>query len=161
MPFDVDTPVAIRTLGNRRGIVVASEGRERYRVRVEGIVVTCREEDLAAIAEATRKGTRKKRQEARAAADAPQAEDGRRPAGEPAGRTARVDLHGMRVEEALSRVDDEINRALLDGEDRLEVVHGRGSGRIREALHRHLASMTVVAAFRLDARNPGVTWVHF
>jgi dsDNA-specific endonuclease/ATPase MutS2 len=41
------------------------------------------------------------------------------------------------------------------------VVHGKGSGRLREALHRHLASMTVVVAFRLDPRNPGVTWIHF
>jgi hypothetical protein len=72
----------------------------------------------------------------------------------------RVDLHGLVVEEALARIMEEIDRSLLRGADRVEVVHGKGTGRIRNALHRHLASMAVVAAFRLDPRNAGVTWVH-
>jgi len=72
-----------------------------------------------------------------------------------------VDLHGLLVEEALARVVDEIDRSLLRGADRVEVVHGKGTGRIRDALHRHLASIPVVAALRLDPKNPGVTWVHF
>jgi len=72
-----------------------------------------------------------------------------------------LDLHGLVVDEALARVVDEIDRSLLRGADRVEVVHGKGSGRLRDALHRHLASMTVVVAFRLDPRNPGVTWIHF
>jgi dsDNA-specific endonuclease/ATPase MutS2 len=40
-------------------------------------------------------------------------------------------------------------------------VHGKGSGRIREALHRRLAALPVVAAFRLDPANAGVTWIYF
>jgi DNA mismatch repair protein MutS2 len=72
-----------------------------------------------------------------------------------------VDLHGLTVEDALARVVEAIDAALRRGADRLEVVHGRGSGRIRDALHRHLTTMTVVASFRLDPRNPGVTWISF
>jgi dsDNA-specific endonuclease/ATPase MutS2 len=40
------------------------------------------------------------------------------------------------------------------------VVHGKGSGRIRDALHRELAALPVVASFRLDPQNAGVTWVY-
>jgi DNA mismatch repair protein MutS2 len=72
-----------------------------------------------------------------------------------------VDLHGLGVEEAIARVVDEIDDALVRGADRIEVVHGKGSGRIRDALHRHLATMPVVAEFGLDQGNPGVTWVRF
>lgn len=61
----------------------------------------------------------------------------------------------------MARVVDGIDRALLDGADRLEVLHGKGSGRIKEALHQRLASMRVVVSFELDPDNPGVTWVHF
>ena len=40
-------------------------------------------------------------------------------------------------------------------------LHGKGSGRLKEAIHRHLASMPGITTFRLDPRNPGVTWVVF
>jgi DNA mismatch repair protein MutS2 len=65
------------------------------------------------------------------------------------------------VDEALDRMIQEIDRSLLRGADRVEVVHGKGSGRVRAAVQRQLASMPVVAAFRLDPKNEGVTWVHF
>jgi DNA mismatch repair protein MutS2 len=67
----------------------------------------------------------------------------------------------MTVEEAIARVVEEIDLALRRGADRIEVVHGKGSGRIRDALHRELAKIPVIAKFRLDPRNPGVTWVYF
>jgi len=71
-----------------------------------------------------------------------------------------VDLHGLTVEEALARLVNEIDRAIMKGADRVEVVHGKGSGRIKHAVHRHLASISAVADFRVDDRNPGVTWVY-
>lgn len=150
MPLPVGADVVVRTLGNKRGIVVEAGRHGQYRVRVESVTMWCREQDLAAPPEA-----RKKK-------DAP-AKPQEMPAASPTGGTpaVRVDLHGLRVEEAIARVVDEIDRALLRGADRLEVVHGKGSGRVKEALHRHLASMPVVAAFKLDGRNPGVTWVYF
>jgi DNA mismatch repair protein MutS2 len=56
---------------------------------------------------------------------------------------------------------DEIDRALRRGADRLEVVHGKGTGRIKQALHQRLASLSVVAAFKIDQHNSGITWVYF
>lgn len=67
----------------------------------------------------------------------------------------------MTVEEAIARVVEEIDLALRRGADRIEVVHGKGSGRIRDALHRKLTTIPVIATFRLDPRNAGVTWVYF
>jgi DNA mismatch repair protein MutS2 len=72
-----------------------------------------------------------------------------------------VDLHGLRVEDAIVRVVTEIDHALRRDADRVEIVHGKGSGRLKEAIHRHLASMPGITTFRLDPRNPGVTWVVF
>jgi DNA mismatch repair protein MutS2 len=73
----------------------------------------------------------------------------------------RIDLHGLSVAEAIEKVMAEIDRSLQRGADRLEVVHGKGSGLIRDALHKRLAALSVVAKFRLDPRNAGVTWVYF
>jgi DNA mismatch repair protein MutS2 len=150
----VGAAVVVRTLGRKQGVIEEADARGRYRVRVEGITTWCREEDLAA-AEVPKKPKRRARRDM-AQGTAAQGERGGQ-----AGYRARLDLHGLRVDEALERVDEEINRALLRGADAIEIVHGRGTGRIRAALHRHLGSMSVVAAFRLDPRNPGVTWVHF
>lgn len=67
----------------------------------------------------------------------------------------------MRVEEALSRIDDALDAALLAGLDELRFVHGRSGGRIRGALHQRLRAIPTVQGFRLDPRNPGVTIVTF
>ncbi len=70
-----------------------------------------------------------------------------------------MDLHGLRVEEALERIDDALDAALLSGLAELRFVHGRSGGRIRGALHQRLRDIPTVQGFRLDPRNPGVTIV--
>lgn len=150
MPLPIGAAVVVRAFGHKRGTVIAIGRDGRYQVRIEGITMWCREEDLTAPAEPRKKkGAGDKRPRLGGAEEEPVAPPG------------RVDLHGLVVEEALARVVDEIDRSLLRGADRVEVVHGKGTGRIRDALHRQLGSMPCVAAFRLDPRNPGVTWVHF
>jgi len=72
-----------------------------------------------------------------------------------------VDLHGLRVEEALSRIDDALDAALLTGLSEVRFVHGRSGGRIRGALHQRLRAISTVRSFRLDPHNPGVTIVAF
>ena len=143
--------VVVRTLGNKRGVIVEAGRHGQYRVRVGSITTWCREEDLDASPESSqgKLGGPKHRDESNASGP-------RTPAPPDC-----IDLHGLRVEEAMARVVDAIDRALLGGADRLEVLHGKGSGRIKEALHQRLASMRVVVSFELDPENPGVTWVHF
>ena len=152
MPFSIGDAAVVRALGNKRGDIIAIGRDGRYQLRIEGVTMWCREEDLdtqkdsgRTKASRSKPGRRRHTEEDRGHVS-------------PAGR---LDLHGLIVEEALARLTDEIDRSLLRGADRLEVIHGKGSGRVRDAVHRHLASMPVVAAFRLDSVNPGVTWVHF
>jgi DNA mismatch repair protein MutS2 len=145
MPFAVGAAVIVRTFGNKRGVVTAIGRNARYEVRIDAVTMWCGEEDLA-VSESQKKSR------------------GHRPHGHVADDVAqpgRVDLHGLVVEDALARVVDEIDRSLLRGADRVEVVHGKGSGRVREALHRQLGTLPVVARFHLDPDNPGVTWIHF
>ena len=143
--------MVVRAFGNKRGVVIAVSRDGRYQVRIDAVTMWCGEEDLTVPAE-----PRKKRAGDRPRRHGDTAEDSG-----PVAPPGRLDLHGLLVEEALARVVEEIDRSLLRGADRVEVVHGKGSGRIREALHRHLVSMPVVATFRLDPRNAGVTWVLF
>lgn len=147
----IGSDVIVRTIGNKRGVIVDVARDGRFRVRVEGITIWCREDDLAAPPEGKKAKRAGRRRQDIVAADA----------GDEMAPPGRVDLHGLRVEEAIARTVDEIDRTLRRGADRLEIVHGKGAGRIRDALHRQLATMPVVKAFKLDPRNPGVTWVYF
>ena len=80
----------------------------------------------------------------------------------PGAQVAReIDLHGLTVQEALARVDEALNDALLDGSAELRLIHGRSGGRIRSAVHQRLREIGAVDRFCLDPRNPGVTVVRF
>lgn len=149
MPFAVGDRVVVLPLGRKQGVVVDAGRGGHYRVRVENATVSCREDDLTAFVPHKKERPRVERPPAMT------------PETETAIAPPRLDLHGLTVEEALARAVEAIDAALRRGADRLEVIHGKGSGRIRQALHRHLETMTVVASFSLDPRNPGVTWVYF
>jgi DNA mismatch repair protein MutS2 len=71
----------------------------------------------------------------------------------------QIDLHGLTVEEALARIDQELSDALLAGASELRFIHGRSGGRVRGALHRRLREISSVRAFAIDPRNEGVTVV--
>jgi DNA mismatch repair protein MutS2 len=147
--FEVGSRVVVLPLGRKQGVIVDAGRGGRYRVQVENTTVSCREGDLIAAAELLRrKRTPREAAHTRIGDEA-------RPALAPT-----IDLHGLSVDEALARVVEAIDTALQRGAERLEVVHGKGSGRIRDALHRHLTTLTVVASFRLDPGNPGVTWIY-
>jgi DNA mismatch repair protein MutS2 len=72
---------------------------------------------------------------------------------------AEVDLHGLRVDEALHRIDDALDAALRVGHAELRFIHGRSGGRLRGALHERLRGISAVRGVRLDPRNAGVTIV--
>jgi len=72
------------------------------------------------------------------------------------GGTREIDMHGLRVEEMIIRLDRFLNDALLAGCEEVRVVHGHGTGALRNALHKHLRGMGV-RHFRLGetGQTPG------
>jgi DNA mismatch repair protein MutS2 len=160
MPFPIGTAVLVRSLGDRRGVVVEIDRRNRHRVRIGAALAWCAENDLAAV-ELSKRGSRKAgRRTPPADAPARTSETFAGPADRPTS-LPQVDLHGLIVEEAMARTVAAIDRALQSGADGIAIVHGKGSGRIRAALHRLLGSLPVIASFELDARNSGVTHARF
>lgn len=79
------------------------------------------------------------------------------------GETPSVDLHGMRVDEALQALDLFIDREFMRGSEAVKVIHGRGSEKLQRAVRGWLSTEhTRVAGFR-DAsshgQQGGVTYV--
>lgn len=75
-----------------------------------------------------------------------------------------LDLHGHRVDEALSKLDKYLDRALLAGFPQVRVIHGTGAGKLYRAVHEFLREYPSVKKFRFGASNEGgggVTIVEF
>jgi DNA mismatch repair protein MutS2 len=78
------------------------------------------------------------------------------------GGTVRCDLRGLRVEEAVAQVNEELDRAALAGRRRLVIIHGLGTGALRDAVRAHLAESPYAASFspgESESGGDGVTVV--
>ena len=66
-----------------------------------------------------------------------------------------LDLRGQSVEEALLEVDRFLDNAVLCGLERVTIIHGKGTGVLRSAVHAHLKGHRQVKGFRLGAFGEG------
>ncbi|WP_456426570.1 endonuclease MutS2 [Rhodocaloribacter sp.] len=66
-----------------------------------------------------------------------------------------IDLRGARVDEALAEVTRFLDEAVAAGLDRVEILHGKGTGALRQAIHTYLAARPDVAAFEDAPWNQG------
>lgn len=74
-----------------------------------------------------------------------------------------INLIGLRVDEALDRLDRYLDRAALAGLPEVRVIHGFGTGRLRAGIHQWLRTNRQIKGFRLggekDPGGAGVTLV--
>ena len=66
-----------------------------------------------------------------------------------------LDLHGMTVAEMLPVLDDFLYRSYRAGLSRVRVVHGKGTGILRQEVRRLLSSHQLVSGFRPSDRCDG------
>lgn len=67
----------------------------------------------------------------------------------------RVDVRGMRTDEALRQVDQALDAALRRGEDSAVILHGHGTGTLKSMLREHLDRSPYVRMFRPGDRHEG------
>jgi len=127
----------VRLQSGARGEVVERLSAGRLLIALGGMRITVEEREVAALL-----GESAPRP---AAVVRPQAS---------ADATARLDLRGARVEDALAALESRIDAVLLSGGERLEIIHGVGTGALRDAVRRRLRELPEVREVR-DADAPG------
>jgi len=66
-----------------------------------------------------------------------------------------VTIRGMRVEEALPKIDHFVDEAILVGADQVKVVHGKGHGVLRDVLRNHLRDHPHIAKIEDEHADRG------
>jgi DNA mismatch repair protein MutS2 len=66
-----------------------------------------------------------------------------------------LDLRGERYEDALIQVEKYIDDALLAGYPRVSIIHGKGTGALRQGVHQYLKNHARVKGFRLGDAGEG------
>ena len=73
-----------------------------------------------------------------------------------AARTLEIHVIGKHLDDAIEEVERAIDAAIVAGDARLRVVHGHGTGRLRDGLREHLRGHRAVSSIRAaDAREGG------
>jgi len=70
-----------------------------------------------------------------------------------------VDLRGMLTDEGISVLDKYLDDAYLAGMPQIRVIHGKGTGAMRKAVHQYLRKAAHVTSYRLGTLGEGDTGV--
>jgi len=134
--------VYLATLGSEG--ILAELGEREVEVQIGKLRVRAGRDEVRPLAEAALASDR--RQEAKAVSVS--VAEGPPPA-------AELDLRGLTVEEALLELDRRLDSAFLAGMAVLRVIHGKGTGTLRQAVRTALDSSDYVASHRAGEQGEG------
>lgn len=67
----------------------------------------------------------------------------------------QIDLRGQRVEDALDRLENYLDRASLAALPWVRIVHGKGTGKLRTEVRRFISAHPLVTSYQSAPRNEG------
>lgn len=76
----------------------------------------------------------------------------------------QIDVRGMRVVEGLDMVRDFVDRSIMVGQHRVSILHGKGTGALKQEIRRYLRSEPAVLSARDESEElggAGITIVDF
>ena len=73
----------------------------------------------------------------------------------PALSSSEIDLRGLRAEEAIFQVEDFLSKAVRDGLSSVRLIHGRGTGALRQAVREHLTGHSLARSFAPETADRG------
>ncbi len=68
---------------------------------------------------------------------------------------SEIDLHHMTAGEAAYCLDQYLNDAFMAGKRRVKIIHGKGTGTLRQVVSEKLAAHPLVRSYRLSGYGEG------
>ncbi|MCB0352878.1 MAG: Smr/MutS family protein [Bdellovibrionales bacterium] len=72
-----------------------------------------------------------------------------------------LDLHGLTVADAREKILTAIDLSIRDGAEELLVIHGHGTGKLRELTYSEISNLSVVLRVVPDPHNAGMARIVF
>ncbi|MGY3765593.1 endonuclease MutS2 [Vagococcus vulneris] len=139
--FKAGDDVLVETYG-QRGNLLKKVSNDSWQVQLGILKMTVSEDDMAVIAP---------EKEARVRITGVRSDSG----GSRQAVKTQLDLRGKRYEEAVADLDQYIDAALLAGYPQVTIVHGRGTGAIKQGVQEYLRSHSQVKTFEYAPPNQG------
>ncbi|MGO9570752.1 MAG: endonuclease MutS2 [Desulfomonilaceae bacterium] len=144
----VGSRVRVKSL-EREGTVKAVLDKGRVEVGIGNLTIRAGAEDLVVRDQGSAKNSSSKKEQIRI--DIP-----------PVSPKWELNVIGLRVEDALPIVEKALDEALLGGLPSMNIIHGKGTGRLKKAIWDYLSGHALVQSFRsgdIRAGGAGVTVV--
>ena len=148
-PLQLGEKVILRTLGSQGIITTLSEseaeiqiGSLRVRAKLGDIQRKTEEDSL----DETKPAEKKKSKGTAPASSSPSLA---------ASPGMEVDLRGMMAEDALARLEDYLDKAYLSGMPFVRIIHGKGTGKLRQEVRAALKNNSQVATFEIGLESEG------
>ncbi|WP_265478464.1 endonuclease MutS2 [Lactiplantibacillus plantarum] len=135
--FHEGDDVLVKSYG-QRGVLMRQMGKHEWEVQLGILKMKISDGDLERVKPEEPKRARATVQSAHASHVSP-----------------KLDLRGVRYEDAMTQVDRYIDAALLAGYPSVTIVHGKGTGALREGITNYLKSNRQVKSFHFAAPNHG------
>ena len=74
-------------------------------------------------------------------------------------RLPKIDLHGYDTESARVKTNDFIEESIKLSHKQVLIIHGIGTGAVKESVHKALSKNKKVQSYKLDSLNNGCTIV--
>ena len=142
-PLQVGDTVRVRSMNQRGELVSSPDTRGEVEVQLGAMKLRVRASDVERLS----------RRQARAGEERPLLT--LPPREEVATPDMQLDLRGWRVEEALLEVDRYLNDAYLAGMPFVRILHGKGTGALRQAIREDLGRSPMVKSFASAPANEG------
>jgi DNA mismatch repair protein MutS2 len=142
-PLEIGDTVFVRSMGQRGEVVSLANGRGEVEVQLGAMKLRVPEGQVERLS----------RRQVRAAEARLVALPSREPTLAP---ELQLDLRGWRVEDALEEVDRYLNNAALAGMPFVRILHGKGTGALRQAIRQQLSHHPLVKSqASADAKDGG------
>src|SRR2546427_735864 len=137
----------VLSVGDSRSEVEVETGAMRVKVQLSALRSAPAESSLPSIREEARHALR------------PGGASGSGRADLPRSVPSSLSLRGMKVDDAVSILDKYLDEAFVAGLRRVTIVHGKGTGALRKAVHDFLKAHPHVKGYRLGEKGEGDTGV--